>query len=48
MMANVIWKTKNSNSGMLPVIQRLSTVTPLRKDLDRPPIKGLLAVKAKL
>ena len=45
-MANVIWKTKNSNSGMVP--ERLSTVTPLRKDLDRLPMKGLLAVKAKL
>ncbi len=46
MMAKVIWKTKNSNSGMDPL--SVSLVMPERKDLERSPIKGLLAVKARL
>ena len=35
MMANVIWKAKNSTSGRVPV--RLSALTPVRKALDSPP-----------
>ena len=46
MMAKVIWKTKNSTSGIVPLM--LSPVMPLRKVLEKPPMKGLLAVKARL
>ena len=35
MMAKVIWKVMNTDSGIVP--ERLSTVSPLRKSLSSPP-----------
>jgi hypothetical protein len=46
MMAKVIWKHMNTDSGIVPF--SAPTPIPIRKKRELPPIQGLPSVKAQL